>query len=105
LKKKTPNQVAFVNMNPLPSSLNLIDVVKNAPHPNAAKLFVDWMVSTTGQQAVAKVTNHTSVRSDVNNDPKVWDPATWPPAWGHPDLDAATYNTYVREMKSALHAP
>jgi iron(III) transport system substrate-binding protein len=105
LKKKTPDTVEFVNANPLPASLTLIDVVHNAPHPAAARLFVDWMVSQAGQQAVADITNHTSIRPDVKNDSKVWDETKWPPAWGEPNLPAAQYNQELAEMKSALQAP
>lgn len=86
MKKKTPAQVEFVNDNPLPASLNLIDVVKKAPHAAAARLFVDWMVSKTGQAAVVSTTNHTSIRPDVTNDPAVWDEAKWPAAWGEPTV-------------------
>ncbi|HEY7046815.1 MAG TPA: extracellular solute-binding protein [Jatrophihabitantaceae bacterium] len=105
LKKKTPNAVEFVNTNPLPASLTLIDVVKNAPHPAAARLFEDWMVSKDGQAAVVSITNHTSIRNDVDNDPKVWDESKWPPAWGEPNLSSAQYNQELDEMKNALHAP
>lgn len=104
-KKKTPDTVDFVNDKSLPSSLNLIDVVKNPPHPAAARLFDDWMVSKAGQDAVVDVTNHTSVRTDVKNDSKVWDPTKWQPAWGDPVLSADTYNSELNEMKTALHAP
>jgi iron(III) transport system substrate-binding protein len=105
LKEKTPGTVEFVNSNPLPSSLTLIDVVKDAPHPAAARLFEDWMVSAEGQQAVVDITNHTSIRTDVKNDPTVWNEQKWPAAWGKPNLPAAEYNTELAEMKSALHAP
>jgi iron(III) transport system substrate-binding protein len=105
LKKKTPAQLEFVNSNPLPASLNLIDVVKNAPHAAAARLFVDWMVSKTGQDAVVSTTNHTSIRPDVTNDPAVWDESKWPAAWGDPNLSSAEYNKELAEMKSALQAP
>jgi len=105
LKKKTPTEVEYVNSNPLPASLTLIDVVKNAPHPAAARLFEDWMVSQEGQQAVVDITNHTSIRDDVKNDPKVWDETKWKPAWGDPNLPSATYNQELSEMKSALQAP
>jgi iron(III) transport system substrate-binding protein len=104
-KKKTPKQLEFVNDNPLPSSLNLVDLVKNAPHPAAARLFIDWIVSKAGQQAVVDVTNHTSLRTDVQNDRTVWDPNKWKPAWGKPILSSSEYNTELQEMKSALHAP
>lgn len=105
LKEDTPKQVEFVNDNPLPSSLNLVDLVKNAPHPAAARLFIDWIVSKAGQQAVVDVTNHTSIRPDVKNDPTVWNESKWPPAWGKPILPSADYNKELQEMKSALHAP
>jgi iron(III) transport system substrate-binding protein len=103
--KKNPKNITFFNSNPLPASLTLIDVVKNAPHPAAARLFDDWMVSQNGQQAVADITNHTSIRTDVNNDATVWSEQQWPPAWGDPNLPSATYNQELAEMKSALQAP
>jgi iron(III) transport system substrate-binding protein len=105
LKKKNAKTVEFVNATQLPASLNLIDVVKNAPHPAAARLFEDWMVSQEGQQAVVDVTNHTSIRPDVKNDAAVWDPSKWAPAWGEPNLPAKTYNDELNEMKTALQAP
>jgi iron(III) transport system substrate-binding protein len=105
LKKKTPGQVEFSNSNPLPSSLTLVDVVKNSPHPAAARLFEDWIVSKAGQQAVVDVTNHTSIRPDVQNDPAVWDETKWPAVWGKPDLSGPAYNQELTELKSALHAP
>jgi iron(III) transport system substrate-binding protein len=105
LKQKTPDQVEFVNDDPLSSSLNLIDVVKNPPHPAAARLFDDWMVSQAGQKAVVDITNHTSIRTDVTNDATVWDPNKWKPAWGDPVLSSDTYNKELSEFKEALHAP
>jgi iron(III) transport system substrate-binding protein len=105
MKKKTPAAVEFINSSPLPASLTLIDLVKNAPHPAAAALFEDWMVSQAGQAAVVSTTNHTSARSDEGNDTSVWDPSKWTPAWGNPDLAGSTYNSEVAEMNSALGAP
>jgi iron(III) transport system substrate-binding protein len=105
LKKKTPTELDYLNPNPLPSSLNLIDVVANDPHPAAARLFVTWMDSQPGQSAVIAQTNHTSLRDDVTNDPKVWDPAKWSPTWGNPMLPPATYNSELSELGQALHAP
>jgi len=103
--KKNKGNLQFVNANPLPASLTLIDVVKNAPHPAAARLFEDWMVSKAGQDAVVDVTNHTSIRHDVKNDTAVWDESKWPAAWGEPNLSSEQYNSELNEMKSALQAP
>jgi iron(III) transport system substrate-binding protein len=105
LKKKTPTELQYLNPNPLPSSLNLIDVVANDPHPAAARLFLTWMDSKAGQTAVVAQTNHTSLRDDVTNDAKVWDPAKWTPTWGNPMLPPSTYNSELTELGQALHAP
>jgi len=105
MKKDTPKQVEFLNYTPLPSSLNLTDVVANAPHPAAARLFDDWLVSQQGQQAIVDETNHTSIRADVKNDPTVWDEKKWPAAWGDPMLASSAYNSELAEYQQALHAP
>jgi iron(III) transport system substrate-binding protein len=103
--KKGAANVAFVNTNPLPASLNLVDIAKNAPHPAAAKLFEDWLVSQQGQQEVVSITDHTSIRTDVKNDTTVWDPSKWTPAWGNPMPTPTEYNQQVNQMKQALGAP
>lgn len=104
-KRKSPGNIDFVNPNPLPTGVDLLDIAKNAPHPNAARLFVDWLSSRAGQQSVVDITNHTSLRSDVTNDKTVWDPATWPPVYSNPNLPSATFNQYLADMKKTLHAP
>jgi iron(III) transport system substrate-binding protein len=103
--KKTPTQLAFTNDNPVPASLNLVDLAKKAPHPAAARLFEDWLVSSTGQKAIVSVTGHTSVRNDVGNDPTVWNTSKWKPAYGDPNLAGSAYNSELAEMRSALGAP
>ena len=105
MKEDTPKQVEFLNYTPLPASLNLTDVVANAPHPAAAHLFDDWLVSKPGQQAIVEETNHVSIREDVTNDATVWDEKKWPVAWGKPMLDSADYNSELAEFQKALHAP
>jgi iron(III) transport system substrate-binding protein len=102
--KQDPSHLAFVNASQLPTSLNLADVAKNAPHPAAAKLFLDWLESEQGQQAVVTVTDQTSIRSDVKDNPLVWNPAKWSPAWANPNTSSATYNTQVSAFQAALHA-
>jgi iron(III) transport system substrate-binding protein len=105
LKKKAPQQVEFVNSSPLPTGLTLIAAAAKPPHPNAAKLFLGWMQSKAGQQAVVTVTNHTSLRDDVGNDPDVWDPAKWKPAWASANISQEQYNKLLEEYKKALGAP
>jgi iron(III) transport system substrate-binding protein len=105
LKKDSPDQLDYINPNPLPTGADLINLAKNAPHPNAARLFLDWVTSQEGQKAIEDVTNHTSLRADVPNDPAVWDPSQFPPVYSHANLPADTFNKYQAEFKEALKAP
>jgi iron(III) transport system substrate-binding protein len=102
--KQDPAHLAFVNDSSVPTSLNLASVGKNAPHPDAAKLFLNWLESQAGQQVIVQVTNQTSLRPDVKDNPLVWDTTKWTPAYANPNTDSGTYTTQVQEFQSALHA-
>lgn len=66
--------------------LGNILVVKGAPHPNAARLFTNWLLSPEGQRAYAEAASSTPVRKDVpdfvtpkgriEGQQKLW-PRTW----------------------------
>ena len=104
LAKKTPGAMALVNPNPLPSAPDVVEIVKNAPHPNAARLFLDWLVSADGQRAVVQITNRVSLLNGAGNDPRAWDTAKWKPAWSTPGLPASDFNAYRQELKTAFGA-
>jgi iron(III) transport system substrate-binding protein len=40
-------------------------VVKNAPHPNAAKLFIDWNLSEEGQKLLTQELEYTPARKEI----------------------------------------
>jgi iron(III) transport system substrate-binding protein len=46
--------IAWIKMEPVVSTSNMISIVKGAPHPNAAKLFLEYVLSDEGQREVAK---------------------------------------------------
>jgi ABC-type Fe3+ transport system substrate-binding protein len=46
---------------------NNVSIVKNAPHPNAAKLFANWIFTREGQEVVISALGGSSVRTDVSN--------------------------------------
>jgi iron(III) transport system substrate-binding protein len=52
-KKGAP--VAWLKVEPIPAPFHSIGLVKNAPHPNAAKLLIDFLLSEEGQRAFAEV--------------------------------------------------
>jgi len=47
-KKGAP--VDWIRMEPVTGTLSVISVHKDAPHPNAAKLLVDFIISREGQE-------------------------------------------------------
>ncbi len=59
--------IAFLDDYVLAAS-RVIFISKAAPHPNAAKLFVDYMLSKRGQELLANKSYFGSIRSDVSGD-------------------------------------
>jgi iron(III) transport system substrate-binding protein len=85
----------------LPSSPEVVGVVNTAPHPEAARLFLDWYLSKFGQQASVKYWFFHSPREDVDP-PEGALPITkmhllWPQDW----RDFAKSRTqFLRDMRS-----
>ena len=50
--KKEGAKIDWVALEPVVSILEVIALVANAPHPNASKLFVDFMLSVDGQNLI-----------------------------------------------------
>jgi iron(III) transport system substrate-binding protein len=105
LIKSGDQKLGLSNTDPLSTAMNLIDPVANAPHPAAARLLENWLVSEAGQRAIAKYTGQVSLRSDVGNNPLAWNPTKWKPVFSTAILPSKTYNSEVQELKQALHAP
>lgn len=102
--KRTRHDVDFANPSPLFVSLNPVGMAKNAPHPKAAKVFIDWLLSQEGQQFIAaRGGGEISSRTDVKNNAAIWDPA-------HQFVIIETpsrtqYNVVERQFRSALGLP
>ena len=57
--------VAWVPLNPVSETIQVAGITKGAPHPNAARLFIDFMVSRTGQE-VFRENNYLPMHPDVH---------------------------------------
>jgi iron(III) transport system substrate-binding protein len=66
--KRKGSPVEFLALDPVISAAGLVGINKLAPHPNAAKLFVDFVLSKEGQELIVK-TDRSSVRKDVAGNP------------------------------------
>jgi iron(III) transport system substrate-binding protein len=53
----------------LPAGPEVVGVVSNAPHPEAARLFLDWFLSPIGQKVNADAIFNYSARTDVEPPP------------------------------------
>jgi ABC-type Fe3+ transport system substrate-binding protein len=42
-----------------------VGVINKAPHPNAGKVYLNWLLSKAGQEAIAKVSGYPSRRQDT----------------------------------------
>ena len=66
--KRKGSPVEFLALDPVISAAGLIGINKQAPHPNAGKLFVDFVLSKEGQELIVK-SDRSSVRKDVVGNP------------------------------------
>jgi iron(III) transport system substrate-binding protein len=78
--KRKGAPIDFVPVQPVVARPQGIGVAKHAPHPNAARLFSEYVLSPEGQklfESMGRVPANTSVKSSLNNFPfVVIDPVT-----------------------------
>lgn len=64
ISAKAGAPVQWLKLEPLTSFLDVIALMKSAPHPNAGKLFIEFILSEEGQKVVAAA-NYIPARPDV----------------------------------------
>jgi iron(III) transport system substrate-binding protein len=74
LQKDHGAPVDFVNPDPTVLELATIQVVKNPPHPNAARLMARWIESRDTQAWIRATMHRVTARKDIQNDPRLLDP-------------------------------
>jgi iron(III) transport system substrate-binding protein len=97
-----PVSAAFPNDGPsvLSGGWGLISLVNKAPHPNAAKLFINWLAGRNGQTMFADATLAVSLRNDVTYHGV---PAFAFPQKGTKYMDTYDY-AFVTEQRDAAFA-
>jgi ABC-type Fe3+ transport system substrate-binding protein len=74
-----------------------VALFSQAPHPNAAKVLINWLLSQEGQMAVSKQTGYNSRRTDV---PPVSPTTVIDPNKKYPRIQTeATYPLFLRTME------
>ncbi len=78
------------------AGFGLVNLLKNPPHPNAAKLFLNWILMKDGQIAWNSSQKTVSIRTDVDN------------AWADPSIVPKAgvdyFDTYSAEYTSTGYA-
>ena len=57
--------IDWITLDPFFAKANMTMIAKRAPHPHAAALFIDWLLSDQGQSVITtfgRVTAHTKVK-------------------------------------------
>lgn len=100
--KKDHYPVVVLNAKPTVAVWQLVALVKNAPHPNAGKLFENWILSKDAQIFVQDKYGRTPNRLDVPAEKGILDPAKDPVVYSDPK-DAAGYADYANDFNSTFH--
>jgi len=74
-----------------------VALFNRAPHPNAAKVLVNWLLTQEGQVAVSKQTGYNSRRTDV---PPVSPSTVVEPGKTYPQVESEeNYHFFLRAME------
>lgn len=91
--------IDFISPMPVPIGLELVAILKNAPHPNAARVVVEWLLSKPAQQFFAD-DGRTPTRLDVKGDERVFNGKM--PFYILPAPARGEYNGLVSTFKAIL---
>jgi iron(III) transport system substrate-binding protein len=83
----------------LTGAFGFVNLMNHAPHPNAAKLYVNWLASRDGQNVFAKAMLAGSLRTDLKQD---WMPSFQMPQPGRTYYDAYDYKFITVDRDAAL---
>jgi iron(III) transport system substrate-binding protein len=96
-----PVEYVFPSDSPrvLSGGFGFLSLVNKAPHPNAAKLLINWLASAEGESLYAKAGEFVSLRTDIAQD---WAEAFQVPRTGETTLDTMSYEFITEQRDSAF---
>ena len=103
-ERELGHPVDYLKPRPMIVGSAALGLVRKAPHPNAARVLLDWLLSREGQQYIVDVSKQSSARTDVTNDVKVFDAARDPFYIIQPP-DKAQYNATIGAYKAVFGSP
>ena len=91
--------IEFLSPTPVPVGLELAAILKNAPHPDGARVLMDWLLSKRAQQFFAD-DGRTPTRTDIKSDLRVFNAKM--PFYVLPAPARNEYNGLVSGYKALL---
>jgi len=73
------------------SAWGAVGVLKKTPHPNAAKVYVNWVLSKAGQTAFQEIVTENSLRTDVPKDKVLAEGLAPQPGFNYVFIDLPKY--------------
>jgi len=101
--KQSGQPVDYVNAPPTVAEMTTLALVKNAPHPHAAQLFIRWLLSHPGQEWMVANIGRISARKDVASNPRIWNPRLR--ITRSDPADTATYNDDLHAFNGMIGIP
>jgi iron(III) transport system substrate-binding protein len=83
----------------LSGGFGFLSLVNKAPHPNAAKLLINWLASAEGESLYAKAGEFVSLRTDIKQD---WAEDFQIPQAGETVIDTMSYEFITEQRDSAF---
>jgi iron(III) transport system substrate-binding protein len=103
MRKEGMPVMAITNLPDLPGTVavgnGLVGLFKNAPHPNAAKLFINWLASKEGLEVYARAVKWSPTRNDI--DERSFVPAESIPQPGVEYFDLSDWEFTVTKKQKA----
>ena len=97
--KLTKEEIAWIKSDPVIAYTNLLALAADAPHPATAKLFINWLLSEEGQNAIRDV-GRIPARPGIGTDPPGLTEGL-NLVYTTPSM-AADYNEYAEKWNSIL---
>ncbi|MBI2986988.1 MAG: extracellular solute-binding protein [Deltaproteobacteria bacterium] len=96
--KRLGAPVDWANLEPVVAASNVSALAKNAPHPNAALIFLDFMLSRDGGQKVIREVNRIPTHPEV-----LPDPARLREGFDFIVIDPVKYNDHIDRYSKLWH--
>jgi iron(III) transport system substrate-binding protein len=100
--QKAGYPIVLINTNPTVAEFQIVGIIKNAPHLNAAEFFENWLISKNSQTFLENKFQRTPTRNDVPALTGIFDPTKTTLTYSDPNA-ASQYSHYEDGFNRTFH--